>query len=159
MNLKIIAVGTVKEKYIKVGIDEYKKRIRGYGSLEVIEVKEESFKEPLSSKELEQVMEKEGKRILEQVPQRSFVIALDRLGESLGSIELAQKFQDIALQGTNQVVFIIGGALGLWREVLNRSDLVVSFSKMTFPHQLIRLILTEQIYRALTIIRGEKYHK
>ncbi len=81
------------------------------------------------------------------------------MGESLGSIELAQKFQDIALQGTNQVVFIIGGALGLWREVLNRSDLVVSFSKMTFPHQLIRLILTEQIYRALTIIRGEKYHK
>ncbi len=159
MNLRIIAVGKIKEKFLQDGIAEYRKRLGAYCQLEIVELKEESFKEPLSEKERLQIVTKEGERILGQLGNRSFVFVLDSRGKALSSEELAEHLSRLAVQGTSQVEFVIGGALGLGPAVLQRADFVLSFSKFTFPHQLMRLILTEQLYRAMTIIRGEHYHK
>lgn len=159
MNIRVISVGKIKEKAIQQGINEYLKRLQAYGKTVITEVKEESFQEPLSAKEIDQVMAKEGERINNHIESRSYVIALDRKGQMLSSEELANCIMDRAVQGTNAFDFIIGGSLGLSANILERSDLVLSFSKFTFPHQLMRLILIEQVYRAMTIMRGEKYHK
>ncbi len=130
-----------------------------YGRFQIVEVKEESFNEPLSDKEKEQVLQREGERILDAIRPRSFVFVLDRHGESWRSEDLAAEFQRLAVSGTSQVVFVIGGSLGLDPAVTARADVVLSFSAFTFPHQLMRLILLEQIYRAFTIVAGERYHK
>ena len=159
MNVRIIAVGKLKERYLVEGIREYSKRIARYGRLAIVEIKEESFKEPLSSKERELIMFREGERILNQLSTRSFVCVLDRKGEQISSQDLANKMEKLAVSGVSHMDFVIGGSWGLEQRLIERADFVLSFSEFTFPHQLMRLMLVEQIYRAMTIIRGERYHK
>lgn len=159
MHVQILAVGKLKERYLVQGIEEYGKRLGRYGHLEIAELKEESFAEPLSEKEVQEILRREGERILDALKPRSHVVALDRGGRAMSSEELAEEFQRVAIGGISQLTFVIGGSLGLDPRVLQRADLVLSFSKFTFPHQLMRLILLEQIYRAFTIVNGERYHK
>ncbi len=159
MNIRVISVGRIKEKYLKSGIEEYLKRLQAYAKIEVIEVKDESFVEPLSNKNIALIKEKEAERIKSNIPERYFVIALDRKGKQLSSIKLAALLKNQGLYNQGNVVFIIGGALGLADTIIQSADLILSFSQLTFPHQLARLILMEQIYRSFTIIRNEKYHK
>ena len=159
MNITIISVGKLKEKYLKLGIDEYSKRLTRYAKLNMIEVPDEKAPENLSEAEEQIVKNKEGEGILKQVKEGTYVIALDLKGKMLSSEELAGKIQNLGLIGNSNIAFIIGGSLGLSDEVLKRSDYKLCFSPMTFPHQLMKLILMEQIYRGFRIIRGEPYHK
>ncbi len=152
-------MGKIKERYLADGIAEYSKRLRKYGRFEIVEIKEQSYQEPLGAKEKLLVLEEEGKRILARLNPRAHVIVLDRLGMQWSSEELAGRFQALAVSGTHLIDFVIGGSLGLSQRVVARADFVWSFSLLTFPHQLMRLILTEQIYRAQTILGGEGYHK
>ena len=148
MNINIIAVGKTKEKYIQEGIKEFSKRLSRYCNLKIIEVGDEKAPEKLSDKEMEAIKEKEGLKILSKIPQNSFIISLEIQGIEISSEDLSKKMEDIMVGGTNDITFLIGGSLGLSNEVRNRSDFKLSFSKMTFPHQLMRLILLEQVYRA-----------
>ncbi len=159
MKIKIISVGKIKEKYIQEGIKEFSKRLSRYCTLDIVEIDDEKVPESLSKKEMEIVKQKEGERILGKIPPNSFVIALSIDGKELSSEDLAFKIQDLMINGTNDITFIIGGSVGLSNEVLSKSNFKLSFSKMTFPHQLMRLILLEQIYRSWRIIKGEPYHK
>ncbi|MCM3574908.1 MULTISPECIES: 23S rRNA (pseudouridine(1915)-N(3))-methyltransferase RlmH [Mesobacillus] len=159
MNISIVTVGKLKEKYLKQGIEEYLKRLGSYAKVEVIEVPDEKAPEELSDTEMIQVKQKEGERILAKIGQDTFVIALAINGKLKSSEELADTLDKLATYGKSKVAFVIGGSLGLSDEVLKRADEQLSFSKMTFPHQLMRLILVEQIYRAYRINRGEPYHK
>lgn len=159
MNINIIAVGKIKEKYIQEGIKEFSKRLSRYCKLNIIEIEDEKAPETLSEKDMLIVKAKEGERVLNKIPSNSFVITLVIDGKQLSSEGLADKFEDIMVNGSNDITFIIGGSLGLDSEVIKRSNFKLSFSKMTFPHQLMRLILLEQIYRAWRIIKGEPYHK
>ncbi|MFD1954613.1 23S rRNA (pseudouridine(1915)-N(3))-methyltransferase RlmH [Paenibacillus thailandensis] len=159
MQITIISVGKLKEKYLKDGIQEYSKRLSAYCKLNLVELSDEKAPEEMSAAEMEQVKRKEGERILAQLKQDQFVIALAIEGQMWTSEKLSNELDKLALHGKSQVVFIIGGSLGLADEVLKRADMLLSFSKMTFPHQLVRLILLEQIYRAFRISRGEPYHR
>ena len=159
MNISIVTVGKLKEKYLKMGIDEYLKRLTAYAKVEVIEVADEKAPEELSELEMIQVKQKEGERILGKISQDTYVIALAINGKMQSSEELADTLDKLATYGKSKIAFIIGGSLGLSEEVLKRSNEQLSFSKMTFPHQLMKLILIEQIYRAFRINRGEPYHK
>lgn len=159
MNISIVTVGKLKEKYLKQGIEEYVKRLSAYAKIEVIEVADEKAPEELSELEMIQVKQKEGERILAKVAQDTYVIALAINGKLRSSEELADSLDKLATYGKSKVAFIIGGSLGLSEEVLSRANEHLSFSRMTFPHQLMRLILVEQIYRAFRINRGEPYHK
>ncbi|NYE06172.1 23S rRNA (pseudouridine1915-N3)-methyltransferase [Bacillus niacini] len=159
MNISIITVGKLKEKYLKLGIDEYLKRLNAYAKVEVVEVPDEKAPEELSELEMIQVKQKEGERILAKISQDTYVIALAINGKMQSSEELADTLDKLATYGKSKIAFIIGGSLGLSDEVLKRSNEQLSFSKMTFPHQLMKLILVEQIYRAYRINRGEPYHK
>ncbi|WHY00721.1 23S rRNA (pseudouridine(1915)-N(3))-methyltransferase RlmH [Neobacillus sp. DY30] len=159
MNISIITVGKLKEKYLKMGIDEYLKRLNAYAKIEVIEVADEKAPEVLSESEMVQVKQKEGERILAKISQDTYVIALAINGKMQSSEELADTLDKLATYGKSKIAFVIGGSLGLSEEVLKRANEQLSFSKMTFPHQLMKLILVEQIYRAYRINRGEPYHK
>ncbi|MEH7441921.1 23S rRNA (pseudouridine(1915)-N(3))-methyltransferase RlmH [Bacillus sp. JJ1122] len=159
MNISIVTVGKLKEKYLKQGIEEYLKRLGSYAKVDVIEVSDEKAPEELSDTEMIQVKQKEGERILAKINPDAYVIALAINGKLKSSEELADSLDKLATYGKSKVAFVIGGSLGLSDEVLKRSDEQLSFSKMTFPHQLMRLILVEQIYRAFRINRGEPYHK
>ncbi|MEH7883406.1 23S rRNA (pseudouridine(1915)-N(3))-methyltransferase RlmH [Bacillus sp. JJ1609] len=159
MNISIVTVGKLKEKYLKQGIEEYLKRLGSYAKVDVIEVSDEKAPEELSETEMVQVKQKEGERILAKINPDAYVIALAINGKLKSSEELAESLDKLATYGKSKVAFVIGGSLGLSDEVLKRSDEQLSFSKMTFPHQLMRLILVEQIYRAFRINRGEPYHK
>ena len=159
MKITIIAVGKIKEKYIKQGIKEFKKRLSNYTKLSIIEIPDEKAPENLSEKEMEIVKDTEGENILKKLDNYSYVIALDKDGDQLSSIDFANKIKKLTVQGNSSFTFIIGGSLGLSDEVLKKSNLKLSFSKMTFPHQLFRLILLEQVYRTFRINRGEPYHK
>lgn len=159
MNITIVSVGKLKETYLKQGIEEYIKRLRPYAKIEMIEVPDEKAPETLSAAEEERVKQAEGERLLNKISQDTYVIALAIEGKQLSSEELAKTLDDLAVHGKSKIVFVIGGSLGLGREILQRADLKLSFSKMTFPHQLMRLILVEQVYRAFKIKRGEPYHK
>ena len=130
-----------------------------YCTLEIIEIDDEKAPENLSEREKEIVKEKEGNRILSKIPQNSFIISLEIKGEQLSSEELSKKLEELMISGVNHITFIIGGSLGLSKDVLNRSHYKLSFSKLTFPHQLMRLILLEQIYRSWKIMKKEPYHK
>jgi 23S rRNA (pseudouridine1915-N3)-methyltransferase len=159
MILRIIAVGKLKEKYWKDGADEYVRRLRPYARLEMLEVPEAKIPERGSHADEERVMEQEAKPILEKLNRtESLVVILDRQGESLGSKELAKFLEEQILDGRD-VTWIIGGPLGLAPSLIERADLVLSFSKMTFPHQMMRLILLEQIYRSFGINCHEPYHR
>ncbi|TPG83604.1 23S rRNA (pseudouridine(1915)-N(3))-methyltransferase RlmH [Brevibacillus laterosporus] len=159
MQITIITVGKLKEKYLKEGIAEYTKRLTTYCKMNVVEVSDEKAPEELSATEMEQVKRKEGERILAHIKQDHYVIALAIEGQMWSSEKLSSEMDRLALHGRSQVAFVIGGSLGLADEVLKRADAQLSFSKMTFPHQLMRLVLVEQIYRAFRISRGEPYHK
>ena len=153
MNITIIGVGKIKEKYLKLGIDEFSKRLTKYCKLDVIEL------DDLSEKDMLIVKDKEGKKILSKIKNNSYVIALAIDGKNLSSEELADTMSKLAVRGNSHITFVIGGSLGLSDEVLKRADYKLSFSKMTFPHQLMRLILLEQVYRAFRINNNEPYHK
>lgn len=159
MNISIITVGKLKEKYLKEGIDEYKKRLSRYCTIDIIEVPDEKAPETLSEKEEEQIKQKEGQAILKQIKEGTYVIALDLSGKQLTSEELSNLISDLGVSGNSNVAMVIGGSLGLSKEVIQRADYKLSFSKMTFPHQLMRLILLEQVYRGFRIMKGEPYHK
>ncbi|MEG0180284.1 MAG: 23S rRNA (pseudouridine(1915)-N(3))-methyltransferase RlmH [Terrisporobacter sp.] len=159
MRISIICVGKIKEKYLKLGIDEFKKRLSKYCKLEIIELDDEKAPENLSDKEMLMIKDREGKKILSKVKDNSYVMALAIDGKNLSSEELADTINNLGVRGNSHIVFIIGGSLGLSDEVLNRANYKLSFSNMTFPHQLMRLILLEQVYRAYRINNGEPYHK
>lgn len=159
MNISIVTIGKLKEKYLKQGIDEYAKRLSTYAKLEIIELPDEKAPENLSEAEMVQVKQKEGERILQKISPDTYVIALAIQGKMKSSEQLAEDLDKLATYGKSKIAFIIGGSLGLSDEVMKRADEALSFSKMTFPHQLMKLILVEQIYRAFRINRGEPYHK
>ena len=145
MRINIVCVGKIKEKYLKLGIDEFKKRLSKYCKLEIIELEDEKAPENLSDKEMLMIKEKEGKKILSKIKDNSYVIALAIDGKNLSSEELAETINKLGVRGISNITFVIGGSLGLSDEVLSRADYKLSFSKMTFPHQLMRLILLEQV--------------
>ncbi|MGD9678370.1 MAG: 23S rRNA (pseudouridine(1915)-N(3))-methyltransferase RlmH [Vulcanibacillus sp.] len=159
MQITIIAVGKLKEKYLIDGINEYLKRLSLYAKVNILELADEKAPDNYSENELIQVKEKEGVKILQHIKDNQYVIALIIEGELLSSEELASEIDKLITYGNSHIVFIIGGTLGLSKKVYKRADKHLSFSKMTFPHQLMRLILVEQIYRAVKINKGETYHK
>ena len=159
MNIKIISVGKLKEKYLVQGINEYVKRLGAYAKIELIEVADEKAPENLSPAEMIQIKDKEADRILAKIKEQEYVFALAIDGVNPSSEQLAHQINQLGIQGKSQLVFVIGGSLGLGEEVLKRSNYALSFSKMTFPHQLMRVILLEQIYRSYRINCGEPYHK
>jgi 23S rRNA (pseudouridine1915-N3)-methyltransferase len=159
MNISIISVGKLKEKYLKEGIDEYKKRLSRYCSIDIIEVMDEKAPESLSLKEEQQIKEKEGQSVLKYIKDSTYVICLDLKGKMLSSEELSELIGDLGVTGNSNIAFIIGGSLGLSKDVLDRANYKLCFSKMTFPHQLMRLILLEQVYRGFRILKNEPYHK
>lgn len=159
MKITIITVGKIKEKYFVGGIQEYAKRLTKYCNLNQIEVADEKAPETLSEKEMVMIKDKEGERILKHIKDTSYVVALAIDGKQLSSEELADKIQGLGIQGKSDITFVIGGSLGLSDNVLKRSNYKLSFSKMTFPHQLMKVVLLEQIYRSFRIMKGEPYHK
>ena len=159
MKIKIICVGKLKEKYLEEGVKEYLKRLSAYCDVEVIEVGDERIPENPSLAEEMIVKSKEGRRILDKVKQDDYMILLDVQGKEVDSIQFAESIEDCMLHGKSTIDFVIGGSLGHGEDVLTRANKRISFSKMTFPHQLMRVILAEQNYRAFKIIRKETYHK
>jgi len=159
MNMTIITVGKIKEKYLVDGINEYKKRISKYSKFNIIEVPDEKAPDNLSDKQIEQVKDKEGEKILAKLPKDTYLISLAIKGHHFSSEELANKIEDIKTYSSSHITFVIGGSNGLSNKVLKKSDLLLSFSEMTFPHQLMRLILLEQLYRSFRINNNEPYHK
>lgn len=159
MKITICCVGKVKEKFYVQAIEEYSKRLSRYCKLEIIEVQDEKTPDNASENLNLQIKQKEGERILAAIKDDAYVCALAIEGKMLDSVELSQKIDRLGIEGKSNIVFVIGGSLGLSKEVLDRADYYLSFSKMTFPHQLMRVILLEQIYRSYRIIKGEPYHK
>ena len=159
MKITVITVGKIKEKYLKDAIAEYSKRLSRYCKLEILEVADEKTPDGASEIVEENIREKEGERILKLIKEDAYVITLEMSGKLLTYVELAVRIETLGIQGERHLVFVFGGSIGLGREVLRRSDYALSFSKMTFPHQLMRVILLEQIYRSYRIINGEPYHK
>ena len=159
MKITVITVGKIKEKYLKDAIAEYSKRLGKYCKLEIIEVADEKTPDHASAMMENVIRAKEAERILKHVKEDAYVITLEIDGTQLSSEELAEKIEKLGVQGISHIVFIIGGSIGLGEEVLQKSDYALSFSKMTFPHQLMRVILLEQIYRSYRIMSGEPYHK
>ena len=158
MNISIICVGKLKEKYLKDAIDEYSKRLSKFASIEILEIPDQKIPEKSNDKIDTQVLEKEGAQILSKIKQDSFVIAMCIEGTLVSSEDLAKKLTDITMTKSH-ITFIIGGSLGLSDEVKKRADYKMSFGKITLPHQLMRVVLTEQIYRAFKINANESYHK
>ena len=159
MKITVITVGKIKEKYLKDAISEYSKRLSKYCKLEIIEVADEKTPDNASEVVEDSIRSKEAERILKYIKDDAYIITLEIGGNQLSSEELADKIDKLGVQGTSHIVFIIGGSIGLGKEVLNKSNYALSFSKMTFPHQLMRVILLEQVYRSYRIISNEPYHK
>lgn len=159
LNINILCVGKIKENYLKEAINEYSKRLSKYCNLNIIEVADEVVPNKLSENVIEEIKNKEAGKMFEQLKKETYLISLDLKGKQYTSEEFSQKIQDIAVQGNSSITFVIGGTLGIGKEVLDKSKEKICFSKMTFPHQLIRVFLLEQIYRAFKIINGENYHK
>ncbi len=159
MKITVAAVGRLKEKYLKEGIAEYAKRLSRFADIELIEVDDEHAPDSFSPAQEAQVKQKEAERLLKRVKEGSYIVLLDLAGEQVSSEVLASKLENIMTSGSSHITFIIGGSLGLDQSLINKADYRISLSKMTFPHQLARLILLEQIYRAFKINRNETYHK
>ncbi|MCK1169038.1 23S rRNA (pseudouridine(1915)-N(3))-methyltransferase RlmH [Streptococcus uberis] len=159
MKIKIICVGKIKEKYLKDGIAEYQKRLSRFTQFEIIELADEKIPEKASQAENEKIMEKEANRILSKIGNRDYVIALAIEGKQYASEEFSQFVTDITIQGFSDITFIIGGSLGLHSKIKQKAHALISFGRLTLPHQLMRLVLTEQIYRAFMIQEGSPYHK
>ncbi len=159
MNITVVSVGKLKEKYLKMGIDEYVKRLSSYAKIEIVEVADEKAPEQLSEAEMELVKKKESERILAKISDGTYVIALALDGKMKSSEQMAADLDSLMTYGKSKVAFVIGGSLGLHDDVLKRADEKLCFGKMTLPHQLMKLVLIEQIYRSFRIIKGEPYHK
>ena len=159
MKITIITVGKIKEKYLKDAIAEYSKRLSKYCKLEIVEVADEKTPDNASETMEDAIRSKEAERILRYVKEDAYIITLEIQGKQLSSEELAAKIEGLGLEGKSDVAFVIGGSLGLSQEVSRRADFKLSFSKLTFPHQMMRVVLLEQIYRSFKIIRHEAYHK
>ncbi|WP_302610229.1 23S rRNA (pseudouridine(1915)-N(3))-methyltransferase RlmH [uncultured Mitsuokella sp.] len=158
MKITIVCAGKIKEKYLNAGIAEFLKRLKPFAQVEIREIHEEKMPEAPSPAEKEQVLKKEGEKLLKLVPAGSYLFVLDVYGELKSSEKLAAEIDALGLRGRSSLTFLIGGAFGLSEEVRARADERISFSPMTFTHQMVRLLLVEQIYRAFKINRGEKYH-
>lgn len=156
MKIKIIALGKIKEKFLKDGIEEFLKRLVPYASVEMVELSPIEIKDENLT---EKILEAEGEKILSHIKPLSYVITLEIQGKPLSSQEFAQKIEALTNEGTQEIVFVIGSSCGIAKTVSQRADFKLSMSKMTFLHQFARLILVEQIYRAFKIIKGETYHK
>lgn len=159
MNITILCVGQIKEKYFRDAIAEYQKRLSRYCKLQIIEVADEKTKENASEAENDLIRKKEGERLLKRIKDSDYCITLEIDGKMLTSEGFSKEIDRLGLAGKSSLVFVIGGSIGLDTAVIKRSDYALSFSKMTFPHQLMRVILLEQIYRSYRIMRGEPYHK
>ena len=159
VKIDLLCVGKIKEAYLKAGIDEYKKRLSRYCRLEILEVADERTPEEASAAEEDQIRKREGERLLRLLKTDAYVIALAIEGRQFDSVGLARELEKIPLSGTSQIQFVIGGSLGLHPDILKRADLLLSFSKLTFPHQLMRLLFLEQLYRTYRIQKNEPYHK
>ena len=159
MRITVVCVGKIKEKFYTQAVEEYSKRLSRYCKLDIVELSDEKTPDNASDIVNEQIKNKEGERILSVIKDDAYVCALAIEGKMLSSEELAGKIQKLGVEGKGHLVFVIGGSLGLSKEVMDRADYALSFSKMTFPHQLMRVILLEQIYRGFKIIAGEPYHK
>ena len=159
MKYTIICVGKIKEKFYTQAVEEYAKRLSRYGRLEIVEVADERTPDQASESVNRMIKDREGDRILAQIKEDAYVIALAIEGQMPDSEQLAAKIEALAVCGVSHIAFIIGGSLGLSQKVMKRADYALSFSRMTFPHQLMRVILLEQIYRACRIIHHEPYHK
>ncbi len=159
LNIKVICVGKVKEHYLKEAIAEYAKRLGKYCHLQIVELADEKLPSKLYDSSICEIKEKECKKIKEEIIKRdSYVISLDLRGKTMKSETFSEKLQEISLKGNSSITFIIGGTLGLTEDILQISDEILCFSQMTFPHQLIRVFLLEQIFRAFKIARNETYH-
>ncbi|WP_346354010.1 23S rRNA (pseudouridine(1915)-N(3))-methyltransferase RlmH [Azotosporobacter soli] len=158
MRITILAVGKIKEKYLSAGIAEFVKRLTPFCKLSIVELDEERMPDNPSAAEKVQALTKEGERVLKQVKDGTRLIVLDVAGKLISSEELSANFDRLAVSGQSDLTFVIGGAFGLSPDLVKAADERISFSKMTFTHQMIRLLLVEQIYRAFKISRGEKYH-
>lgn len=159
MKITIVCVGKIKEKFYRDALAEYTKRLSRYCSLSITEVADEKTKEQASDVECAIIKDREGERILKSIREDGYVITLAIDGKNLDSVELSKTIENLALTGKSNLYFVIGGSLGLSDEVMKRADYKLSFSRMTFPHQLMRVILLEQIYRSYRIINHEPYHK
>lgn len=159
MKIRILCVGKIKEKFMREALGEYSKRLSRYIKLEIAEVADEKTPDSASEREELQIRDKEGERLLKLIRQEDYVIALAIDGKMYDSVTFSQRLDRFGMLGRGSVVFVIGGSLGLGEQVLERADESISFSKMTFPHQLMRVILLEQIYRGYRILRNEPYHK
>lgn len=159
MNITVLCVGTIKEKFYKDAILEYSKRLSRYCKLKIIEVSDEKNQEGATEHEIEMIKEREGERIFKYIKDTDYCITLEIEGKSLDSIQLSKHINQLGISGKSNIVFIIGGSLGLDSRIKKRSDFALSFSACTFPHQLMRVILLEQIYRSFRIIHHEPYHK
>ena len=159
MKIKIVTVGKLKEKYLKDGIAEYSKRISRFATVEMIELADEKTPDRASDSENQKILELEGNRILSKIGDREFVIVLAIEGKTLSSEEFSSQLEQASINGYSTLIFVIGGSLGLSHQVKKRANLFLSFGRLTLPHQLMRLVLTEQIYRAFTIQQGSPYHK
>lgn len=159
MKITIVTVGKIKEKYLRDAITEYTKRLSKYCKLEIVEVVDEKTPDNASSIVENQIRDKEAERIQKYLKDDAYVITLEIGGKMLDSVEFSKKIEQLGIQGKSHIIFVIGGSIGLGEEVLRRSDFAISFSKMTFPHQLMRVILLEQIYRGYRIMNHEPYHK
>lgn len=159
MKITILTVGKIKEDFYRKAIEEYSKRLSRYCKLEIIEVTDEKTPDSASAVVEEQIKDKEGERLLKYIREDAYVIALAIEGKMLDSIELSKNIEQLGIMGKSHMIFVIGGSLGLSDRILKRADFKLSFSKMTFPHQLMRVILLEQIYRSYRIICKEPYHK
>jgi 23S rRNA (pseudouridine1915-N3)-methyltransferase len=159
MKITLLTVGKIKEKYFAGAIEEYAKRLSRYCKLEIIEVADEKTPDNASEAQENQIKKKEAERLTKYILDTAYVIALSIDGSMLDSVELSKKIEHLGVNGTSHIIFVIGGSLGLDNDILSRADYKLSFSKMTFPHQLMRVILIEQIYRAYRISNNEPYHK
>lgn len=159
MKITVASVGKIKERYLTEAVEEYGKRLSRYCKLEMIQVADEKTPEGASRAMEEQIREKEGERLLAKIRQDAYVIALAIQGQMPDSVELAGKLEKLGVSGVSHIVFVIGGSLGLSQSVLSRADYLLSFSRLTFPHQLMRVMLLEQIYRSFRIMGNEPYHK
>lgn len=159
MKITVLTVGKLKEKFFTEAVAEYSKRLSKYCKLEILEVADEKTPERASQAEEQQIKEREGVRLLKYIPESAYVLALAIEGKEMDSVAFSKKNENLGMEGKSHLIFLIGGSLGLSDTVLQRADEKISFSKMTFPHQLMRVILLEQIYRGYRIMKGEPYHK
>ena len=159
MKITILTVGKIKEKYFTAAIAEYAKRLNRYCKLEIIEIQDEKTPDNASDHEMDLIRQKEGERLKKYIRDGAYVIALAIEGRQYSSEKFAAHINNLGIQGTSHIIFVIGGSIGIDSEILQSADELISFSEMTFPHQLMRVVLLEQVYRAYRIIKGEPYHK